>query len=276
MWVVAWPRRLQSLGCDVILNDPPLQDEGRTEVAGIPLQSLDAIANCQIISLHMPFTEQGAHPTHNLIDAAFLSHFLEGSLLINSCRGEVIEERALKAIVSSAQMHTVIDVWRGEPMVDRSLAQNVTLATPHIAGYSSRAKRNAVRQILPELWRFAQAEGLIESIPEPGATADTAVGEDLVVDAKANCWQVVRQVLPLHSISETFKQSLAHNQPENGFDAMRRQLQQRREFSEYRIAAENLSPKQANQFAALGFQLCLLYTSPSPRDQRGSRMPSSA
>ena len=140
-------------------------------------------------------------------------------------------------------------------MVDRSLAQNVTLATPHIAGYSSRAKRNAVRQILPELWRFAQAEGLIESIPEPGATADTAVGEDLVVDAKANCWQVVRQVLPLHSISETFKQSLAHNQPENGFDAMRRQLQQRREFSEYRIAAENLSPKQANQFAALGFQL---------------------
>ena len=39
---------------------------------------------------------------------------------------------------------------------------------------------------------------------------------------------------------------------------------------------ENSSDLQMEQFARLHLTICLLYTSPSPRDQRGSRMPSSA
>ena len=38
----------------------------------------------------------------------------------------------------------------------------------------------------------------------------------------------------------------------------------------------NLTVYEANRYAKLNPGTCLLYTSPSPRDQRGSRMPSSA
>lgn len=247
--------RLQQLGCSVLLNDPPLQDQGKTEVAGLPLQSLEDMAGCQVISLHVPFTEQGAHATGNLIDEAFLRRLQPDSLLINTCRGEVIEEAPLRSLVGSGQVNTVIDVWRGEPNIDKELAQKVTLSTPHIAGYSGKAKRNGVEQVLAQLWRFALAEGLLDALPRPEASENSKADEVLSVTGDGSCWQLIQQVLPLPAISESFKHSLADASTGNAFDAMRAQMKQRREFSEYQIAASDLSSEQLQQFTGAGFQV---------------------
>ena len=45
---------------------------------------------------------------------------------------------------------------------------------------------------------------------------------------------------------------------------------------EKRTEYETSPVDQAAKYKDHGFKNCLLYTSPSPRDQRGSRMPSSA
>ena len=71
------------------------------------------------------------------------------------------------------------------------------------------------------------------------------------------------------------KSELDHHEVTNAVDQANRVLQNRFDFKG--TGAEfNLNDQQINLTAKEEFQICLLYTSPSPRDKRQSRMPSSA
>lgn len=247
--------RLRDLGCSVLLNDPPLQDAGKTSFAGLPLLPLDQLAGCQVISLHVPYSIQGQHPTRDLIGKDFLATLPDGCLLINTCRGEVVEEGALQELSRKPRAHSIIDVWRNEPDVDVELVQSVTLATPHIAGYSALAKRNGVKQVLARLWSWAVEEGRLDTMPElPGNDASGSLIE-LKPGQNADCWKAAMEALPIASISQKFKQSVLASTEGNGFDQMRKDMQLRREFSEYGIAANGLSEDEQSSYHALGFQL---------------------
>lgn len=247
--------RLQKLGCSVLLNDPPLQDAGDTSFAGLPLQPLDALRECQLVSLHVPYTTGGRHPTTDLISQDFLAALPDDCLLINTCRGEVVEEGALQEFSKNPRVQTIIDVWRNEPDVDARLVQNVTLATPHIAGYSALAKRKGVQQVLTRLWRWAVGEGRLHSMPALVDGNDPSPVIELDPGAYPNHWSAAVEALPLESISQKFKQSLQGSKPGHGFDQMRKAMQLRREFSEYGIAVGDLSEHEQSRYQGLGFQL---------------------
>ncbi len=84
-------RRLcESIGMRCIVNDPPLQEQG---VAG--LHPLEAALACDIVTLHVPFTRDGTHPTFRLLDAARLAALRPATLLLNTARGGVVDETRL-------------------------------------------------------------------------------------------------------------------------------------------------------------------------------------
>jgi len=190
---------LEAVGVRCLRNDPPLQER-----FGGDYLSLDEVLEADIVSLHVPLTRSGPHPTWSLLDAARLRRMKPGAVLINTARGGVADEAALAARLRAGRLTAVLDVWEGEPEIDWELLRLAALGTPHIAGYSRSAKRRATSLLYRRLCRrlcLSPAESPsappappAESpvfLPPPGAAAGEALRRcilaayDLGADARA-------------------------------------------------------------------------------------------
>lgn len=145
-------KALETLGCRVLLNDPPrAEKEG-----GSRFVTLGQIAReANIITIHTPLTRGGQWPTHHMIDGRFFHALGHRPLLINSARGEVVDNEALEAALDDGRIRqAVIDTWENEPDIRLSLLKKVFIGTPHIAGYSADGKANATRMVLKALCHY--------------------------------------------------------------------------------------------------------------------------
>ncbi|MFC6204129.1 4-phosphoerythronate dehydrogenase [Psychrobacter urativorans] len=143
------------LGWQVLGYDPLLPASKYNNASFEQLLSQSAA-----ISLHVPLTvaangkainNASDYPTEHLIDSAALQLMSPDTLLINSARGPVIAEAALKANIESTGRQVVLDVFEHEPQVDKSLLDQLTFATPHIAGYSVEGKLRGTQMIYDAL-----------------------------------------------------------------------------------------------------------------------------
>ncbi len=131
------------LGMKVLLNDPPRERvEGSQEFVDIH----QVMEEADIITLHVPLNLQGEDATFHLGNDYFLSALKRKPILINSCRGEVIETNAVKKGIKTGRLSGfVCDCWENEPDIDLELLAITELATPHIAGYSKDGKATGTR-----------------------------------------------------------------------------------------------------------------------------------
>ncbi len=146
-----------SWGFRVMRCDPPREKYeglGLDEVF-YPLETL--AAECDILTLHVPMTSDGPDATRHLVDRDFLAAMKPGALVINSSRGAVIEQEALREALRRQSYSFVIDTWNGEPDIDRAILERVLLGTPHVAGYSVQGKAMASAMVVNSL---AQEFGL--------------------------------------------------------------------------------------------------------------------
>ncbi|MBN1416538.1 MAG: 4-phosphoerythronate dehydrogenase PdxB [Bacteroidales bacterium] len=166
------------LNMHVYLNDPPrVRNEG---VCGfLSLESI--IRECDIISFHVPLSFDGPDKTFHMVDESLLSRLNPGTILINSSRGEVVDTVALKKALHARQVHDLIlDVWEGEPVIDRELLSMSTYATPHIAGYSADGKAKGTTMAVQALSRFFNL-GIDDWEPEDLPLPDKTV---IMIDCK--------------------------------------------------------------------------------------------
>ncbi|MDG4870177.1 NAD(P)-dependent oxidoreductase, partial [Guyparkeria sp. 1SP6A2] len=85
-----------------------------------------------IISLHVPITKEGEHKTWYLFDENRLNKLKPNTWLLNCCRGEVIDNRALIRFKQQRDdVKLVLDVWEGEPNPMAELVALAEFATPH-------------------------------------------------------------------------------------------------------------------------------------------------
>ncbi len=133
-------RLAEILGFRVLLNDPPRARAEGPE-AFVSLEQL--IRESDIITLHVPLETKGPDATYHLFDAKRLQGLSPHQILINSSRGEVVDNQALKTCLKQGGIKAaVLDVWEKEPAVDLELLGLVLYGTPHIAGYSADGKDN--------------------------------------------------------------------------------------------------------------------------------------
>jgi erythronate-4-phosphate dehydrogenase len=156
------------LGMRVLLCDPPRAEQGETGF--LPLEQLQE--ECDVLTFHTPLIREGAYPTYHLVDADFLKGCRRTPYLINTSRGEVVDNVALlEALQKGLLQQAVIDVWENEPNILPELLKTVWIGTPHIAGYSADGKANATRMSLDALCRFFGIQGnytiLPPALPEP-------------------------------------------------------------------------------------------------------------
>ncbi|PZW43072.1 D-3-phosphoglycerate dehydrogenase [Humitalea rosea] len=130
-------RMLRALGVRVLAHD--IRDIGAfCAETGVESVTLDAlVARSDALSLHVPFTPD----TANVIDATRLAAMPKGAVLLNTARGGLVDEDALKAALQSGQIACAcFDVFASEPPQDQELLNLPNfLATAHIGGSANAA-----------------------------------------------------------------------------------------------------------------------------------------
>jgi erythronate-4-phosphate dehydrogenase len=157
---------LEACGFRCVGYDPFLVHGLGMKLASDPKQLLQA----DIITLHTPLTRDTAHPTYHLLGSAELASLPRNAVLINSSRGAVVDNNALVRLLPRRRdLAVVLDVWENEPSIDLALMDLVTLATPHIAGYSYDGKLLGAKLVARQLGNWlggAQGNGDIQ-VAEP-------------------------------------------------------------------------------------------------------------
>jgi len=140
----------ERLGMHVLVCDPPLQKANSQKLTANSYVSLDDIERrCDVITFHVPLTREGWYATWHLADDAFFRRLSRVPYIINTSRGEVVDNKALlKALEEGRVRDAVIDVWENEPHPDAALLEKVFIGTPHIAGYSADGKVNADNMVV--------------------------------------------------------------------------------------------------------------------------------
>ena len=239
-------KKLRRLNVEVLICDPPLQDSA-TEPALEKYCSIEAIMQCDVVSLHVPLTKDNEHATYGLLNFERLSALPQSALLINTCRGSVVEENALLELLNQrSDLTCIVDVWENEPVTNSALVQRVDIATPHIAGYSMEAKRIAMvhifKQIQKEFSLPVQSQTICEKDKEVKITGNL----------EEDPWAIVLGLLPLCSLSEKFKKSHEHENVADAFDQLRRNMLARREFNKIMLPGAHLTEVQRAVLQVLG------------------------
>lgn len=245
---------LQAIGCQVIACDPLLADAGEKG-----LQDFRDMLNADIITFHTPLTRAGRYPTWHLADANWLQQLPPNRVLINASRGPVIDNRALSELLTErSDLSVVLDVWEDEPLLDRELAQQVDIATPHIAGYSFDGKAKGTWQVYEQFCHFLNVA--VEGDWRRLVPDDHMVTLDLQsLTSESTAAAVVKRVYQILDDDVSLRATLGKPAEERAkaFDHLRKDYRLRREFSTVKFrhcdALSSWPREELLLLSALGF-----------------------
>lgn len=236
------------LGMKVLRNDPPrARAEGQENFCS--LEEIQKMAD--LITLHVPLNMQGEDMTYHLADDSFFKGLKRSPVIINSCRGEVLDTPAAKKAVKEGLITgLVIDCWENEPDIDLELMEMADLATPHIAGYSKDGKANGTSQSIQAISRFFGL-GIDDWQPQQvELPAQTLIELDGLTLTSEEI--VAKAVLATYDI-RTDDAALRANP--DAFEKLRGDYPLRREFPIYTISAQNVDDQTLKLLKDLGFKL---------------------
>ena len=205
------------------------------------LCTFDDLFDCDIISLHTPLTTDGPYPTLHMFDNKALRRLKAGSVLINSSRGGVVDNQALLDILSvDRHFSVVLDVWEGEPSINKDLLDLTTIATPHIAGYSDLGKIKGTLMLFEAaqaLFTPSQQTDISDLINEP--PIQLALQSSGITDVLMATYNVTAD-------DQRFRDAIACSDLPlaDVFDNFRKHYPQRREYSCYGVHKDHTSIKQ--------------------------------
>ena len=113
----------------------------------------DLLKDVQIVSLHLPATAQ----TENTINARTIKLMKNDSILINTARGKLVEEKALlNALINNEIGGAALDVFREEPLEDMALikCEGNLILTPHIGAQTIETQVYAATKIAEKMSHF--------------------------------------------------------------------------------------------------------------------------
>jgi phosphoglycerate dehydrogenase-like enzyme len=118
---------MEAMGARVVYTDV---DPKQLPYEFLPLDSV--LAQSDIVTLHIPLTPE----TDKLINASRLAIMKPGAVLINTARGELVDESALYAALTEGSLSAAgLDVFNEEPLPTGNplLSLDNVVATPHMA-----------------------------------------------------------------------------------------------------------------------------------------------
>ena len=161
----------RAFGMTVVAHDPYLPPERAAElqVRILPLDQLLGVAD--VVTLHVALTDQ----TRHLINAERLGQMKRTAVLINTARGELVDEAALATAVTAKQIAgAAMDVFAKEPLPDDAPLRKLdrVILTPHLAASTAEAQDRVSLEICTAVRDALLSGDLSTAVNVPGIDGD--------------------------------------------------------------------------------------------------------
>ncbi len=145
-------RLLSPFGCTLLVRDIEDKSDFCREHGASEVGLDEVLEKSDIISLHVHLTEL----TRQMVNENFLQRMKSTAFLVNTCRGEVVDQEALKIALSQKIIAgAALDVFIEEPPTDAEfLSLPNLMVTPHIGGNAKEAVEAMGRSAIDHLVTF--------------------------------------------------------------------------------------------------------------------------
>ncbi|MDG2300205.1 MAG: NAD(P)-dependent oxidoreductase [Acidimicrobiales bacterium] len=122
----------------------------------------DLVAQSDVISVHVPFNQE----TIGLVDEALLRKFKDGAILINTSRGEIVDEPALIKVMQERGIRAGLDVFCNEPasaessIVSELASHPSVVGSHHIGASTSQASKAIADGVVDAILSFENGDPL--------------------------------------------------------------------------------------------------------------------
>ena len=140
--------RAEAFGMRVLHNSQRRDGDGWRDLD-------ELLAEADVVSLHVPLTPE----TRGMIDSGRLAFLRDGACLINTARGQIVDQEALVRELVSGRIEAGLDVFAHEPEVPRELLDlpNVVL-TPHVGSATAETREAMTRVLVDNLLAVERGE----------------------------------------------------------------------------------------------------------------------
>jgi D-3-phosphoglycerate dehydrogenase / 2-oxoglutarate reductase len=129
----------------------------------------ELVSDADVVTLHVPSNAE----TRGMVDATFLSRLRPGAVLLNTSRGDVVDESALLAAIEEKNLRVGLDVYADEPSAGRGewtsqLAQHPNVVGTHHIGASTEQAQQAIADGVVEVidaFAAGQAQNCVNLAP---------------------------------------------------------------------------------------------------------------
>ncbi len=248
-------KEARKLGMKVLLCDPPLRD-----ITGDSrYQSFEEVLEADILTFHVPLTMNEPYPTWHMLDQKVLDCLSDRQFLINSARGAVFDNKALRQALQEHWIGgAVLDVWEGEPRIDYSLLDLLDIGTPHIAGITLDGKIRGIEMVLKEFCSFLGVPIPWNSRLAFPAKRHIQLPSD-ILGGKALRWVLLEACNILQDDTNLRAlRDLPVEQAAEGFDHLRNDYPLRLEFRHFVVELKDEQFELADSLKAAGFNVLQL------------------
>jgi len=132
-------RRAVGFGMRVLYADSGANTDLEAETGAVRVELNDLLASADVVSVHVPSTPE----TRRMFDAGRFQLMKPGAILINTARGDIVDESALMAALESGRLGGAgLDVYANEPTIPEALARHPKIvALPHIGSATTDTRR---------------------------------------------------------------------------------------------------------------------------------------
>ena len=241
----------EALGLKVYKNDPPKQRAGE----GNNYVSLEEAMQADIITLHVPLNKTGIDKTFHLLDEKKLNEIRNNTIIINSSRGAVIDNKALLNIVDNKCFKVILDVWEDEPLINNDLLQKVLIGSAHISGYSLEGKVNGTKMIYDALCRFTNQPNDWE--PKLPTIENNIIDVSSAKNLEEKLHLTFKQIYDIEKDDSEMREMIEMDNNSKGahFDNLRKEYHLRREFNNYTVIIRREDKKLGEILHELRFKV---------------------
>ncbi|CAL1329071.1 4-phosphoerythronate dehydrogenase [Candidatus Providencia siddallii] len=242
-------KRLTSLGIKCILCDPP-RAVNENSKKFVSLSNI--VKQADIITLHAPLNLSDKYNTYHLMNLEHLSNLRDGAILINTSRGELIDNKALLSLlIKGKKISVVLDVWEYEPKINVDLLNLISIGTSHIAGYTFEGKTRGTIKIYEDYNNFFDRSFRRVSLL---SLAPKCVINEITVNGKLTQEILKRLIHLVYDVRSDDSNLRLVSDINNEFDQLRKNYKERREWSSLKVKCN--FQKTAILLNKLGFNAC--------------------
>lgn len=154
----------QAFGMHVSAYDPYIDQADFAQTGVTRLAYIELLKLSDYVSLHVPLTKETKH----LLNQPTFNEMQADAILINTCRGPVVDENALLTALDEGTIAgAAMDVIEREPPPQghRVLTHPKLLLTPHIGAFTDNAWELASQEAVSKALQFVRGEKILDTLP---------------------------------------------------------------------------------------------------------------